>query len=139
MAEILNLLPVLLPILFLLVIIFIFLKSSIVIAKGNEIVVLERRWFGNPMPDGRTVALKNEIGIQARILGPGLHFLTPFIYKNTKHKILVIKENEVGLVRAITGKPMPIGTIISQTVECDLFQDGELFLTNGGEKGPQTL
>ena len=47
------------------------LLKSFTIAKGNQIILLERRWFGRQMPDGRTVALRNEVGVQARVLGPG--------------------------------------------------------------------
>lgn len=117
--------------------ILIVIYNSTTIAKGNEIITLERRWFGKQMPDGRTVALSNEVGVQARIIGPGFHFLFPFIYKVTKHKFLVIPPNKVGVVRAITGAPIPSGNVMAKHVDCDLFQDGEAFLKGGGEKGPQ--
>lgn len=47
----------------------IILYNSIVIVSGIEVASLERPWFGKPMPEGRVVALANEIGIQARIVG----------------------------------------------------------------------
>lgn len=118
-------------------VILIVLLNSIVIAKGNEIILLERRWFGKEMPDGRTVALRNEVGAQARVLGPGFHWLVPFIYKTRKDGFLTIPKNKVGVVRAITGAPTPSGQFMAKSVECDLFQDGEAFLKNGGQKGPQ--
>jgi uncharacterized membrane protein YqiK len=111
--------------------------NSFVIAKGDQIILLERRWFGKEMSDGRTVALKNEVGIQARVLGPGFNLLIPFIYKPTKEKFLKINKNEVGVVRAITGVPIPSGRFMAKVVDCNLFQDGESFLRAGGEKGPQ--
>ncbi|MEK7630123.1 MAG: SPFH domain-containing protein [Patescibacteria group bacterium] len=111
--------------------------NSFVIAKGNQIITLERRWFGKQMPDGRTVALRDEVGVQARILGPGTHFLIPFLYKTKKHEFLVIPPKHVGVVSSITGAPMPSGSIMAKQIECDLFQDGEKFLSGGGEKGPQ--
>jgi uncharacterized membrane protein YqiK len=43
----------------------------------------------------------------------------------------------VGVVRAITGVPIPSGQFMASSVPCDLFQDGEAFLRNGGQKGPQ--
>ncbi len=115
----------------------ILLYNSITIAGGNQIVTLERRWFGRQMPDGRTVALSNEVGVQARVLGPGFHLLLPFLYSTTKHRFLVIPPNQVGVVRAITGAPIPSGNYMAKSIDCDLFQDGEAFLRNGGEKGPQ--
>ncbi len=113
------------------------LLKSFTIAKGNQIILLERRWFGRQMPDGRTVALRNEVGVQARVLGPGFHLLIPFLYKVMKRDFCVIHENKVGVVRAIAGAPIPSGQFMAKAVDCDLFQDGEAFLRNGGEKGPQ--
>lgn len=113
------------------------LSKSFTIARGDQIILLERRWFGRQMPDGRTVALHNEVGVQARVLGPGFHLLLPFIYKTTKRDFCVIHKDMVGMVRAITGAPIPSGSFMAKSVLCDLFQDGEAFLRNGGEKGPQ--
>lgn len=126
-----------LPLVLIAIGILIILLNSFTNAKGNEIITLERRWFGKQMPDGRTVALKDEVGVQARVLGPGFHALVPFIYKTTKCNFLEIPKNRVGVVRAITGAPIPSGQFMAKFVECDLFQDGEAFLKNGGEKGPQ--
>ena len=89
------------------------------------------------MQDGRTVALKGEVGIQAEIMGPGLHFLVPFIQNAKKAKYTKIEEHQIGIVEAITGKPIPSGKILAEDVECNLFQDGEAFLKNGGQKGKQ--
>lgn len=110
--------------------------KSITIAKGDEIITLERRYIGKSMPDGRTVALHGEVGIQARILGPGTHFLPP-IYKIKKSKFIKIHEDEVGIVTARTGRAMPSGQYFADPVECLDFQDGEMFLRNNGQKGPQ--
>ncbi len=111
---------------------------SIVIVTGSEMAVMERRWFGRKMPQGRVVAMGNEVGIQARTLGPGLHFLIPFIYVARKYPFIEIKDGEIGIIEAIDGNPIPPGRIFAQVVEGhNAFQDGEVFLTNGGQKGPQ--
>ncbi len=122
----------------LLVLLFV-VHNCVAIARGNEIITLERRWFGAQMPDGRTVALTHEVGVQARTLGPGVHYLIPFIYKTQKHRFIVIGMDQVGLVQACTGAAIPSGEFFAKPVECSLFQDGEAFLRNGGEKGPQVL
>jgi len=111
--------------------------KSLAVAGGSQFLTLERRWFGKTMADGRTVALRSEVGVQARTLGPGIHFMFPFIYKVSKQKFIFIGTNQIGIVRAITGMPMPAGQFFARTVNCNLFQDGEAFLRNGGEKGPQ--
>jgi uncharacterized membrane protein YqiK len=117
---------------------FLFLAgASTAIARGDQFITVERRWFGKQMADGRTIALRNEVGVQARTLGPGVHPLMPFVYKVKKHKFISIGTAQIGIVRAITGMPMPAGQYFARTVESNLFQDGEAFLRNGGEKGPQ--
>src|SRR5512142_2306632 len=112
----------------------ILIYQSVIIVGGSEIALIERRWFGSKMPQGRVVAQSNEVGIQARTLGPGLHFLIPFIYIPKKYPFTTIAEVEVGVVESIDGDPVPPGKIFAKVVEGhNAFQDGELFLANGGE------
>lgn len=112
--------------------------NSIVVVGGTEIAVVERKYFGAKMPQGRVVAQSSEVGIQARTLGPGLHFLIPFIYVPRKYPFVAISESEVGVVESIDGDPVPPGKIFAKVVEGhNSFQDGERFLGAGGEKGPQ--
>lgn len=120
-----------------LILLLILVYQSVAIAGGDEFITLERRWFGASMSDGRTIALRHEVGVQARTLGPGVHFLIPFIYTVAKHKFISIGTTQIGIVRAITGQPMPAGQYFARTVQCNLFQDGEAFLSNQGEKGSQ--
>jgi regulator of protease activity HflC (stomatin/prohibitin superfamily) len=124
----------LIPAIFLLIALY----TSVTIVGGTQIAVLERRWFGRSIPEGRVVALHNEVGIQARTLGPGLHLVTPFLYRVSKSSLTVIGENEIGLVESIDGAPVSPGHIFAKAFkEHNLFQDGESFLKNGGEKGSQ--
>jgi len=112
--------------------------NSLVNVGGREIAVLERKWFGTKMPKGRVVAMSNEIGIQARTLGPGLHLLIPFLYKAKKVPFTIIGEVEIGLIESIDGNSIPAGKIFAKvSPNHNSFQDGEAFLKNGGEKGPQ--
>src|SRR5512138_751082 len=121
-----------------LAVIVVLLWNSVVIVGGNEIALIERRWFGSKMPQGRVVALGNEVGIQARTLGPGLHFLIPFIYKATKSVFSEILDNEIGLIESVDGSSIPAGRIFAAVVAGhNSFQDGEAFIKNGGQKGPQ--
>jgi len=120
------------------VIFLVTILRSIIVVGGREIAVLERRWFGKNMPQGRVIAMAGEIGIQARTLGPGLHFVIPYIYKARKSVFVMIGENEVGIIESIDGNSIPAGKIFAKVVpEHDSFQDAEAFLMNGGEKGPQ--
>ena len=131
-----NLLWVILAVVILFVVVFTICKSFVNV-KSNEVATIEHKYFGREMADGRTVALKGEVGVRAAILGPGLHFIIPFVQKAKKHPYTVIEKNEIGIVEAITGKPIPKGQFMANSVECNTFQDGEAFLKNGGQKGPQ--
>ncbi|HVP04503.1 MAG TPA: SPFH domain-containing protein [Dehalococcoidia bacterium] len=105
---------------------------------GQQVGVVERKYFGRPLPEGRVVALPGEVGIQAKVLQPGLHFLFPFLYRVVKADMMVINEEEVGLIEAIDGLPLEPGRIFARHIGGhDTFQDGEAFLRNGGQKGPQ--
>ena len=50
------------------------LWKSFANASADQYITMERRWIGRKMADGRTVALSGEIGLQAKVTGPGLHF-----------------------------------------------------------------
>lgn len=122
----------------LLVFLFILVAKSLTIAKSDEIITLDKRYFGKSMPDGRTIALRDEIGKQAHILGPGPHLLPPW-YKTEKHKFIRIKETEVGIVTARSGKSMEPGQYFATPVECKDFQDGEMFLINAARKARRSI
>src|SRR5574341_1835724 len=85
---------------------FIFVGGVLVNVGGQEVGIIERRFVGRPLPEGRVVAMKDEVGVQARVLLPGLHVLPPFIYKVGKTEMLVIGEAEVGLIESIDGQPL---------------------------------
>ncbi len=112
--------------------------KSVVLVGGTELAVIERKYLGKGMPQGRVIAQADEVGIQARTLGPGLHFLIPFLYKPKKYPFTTIAEKEVGIIESIDGDPVPPGRIFARVVEGhNSFQDGSTFLKSGGQKGPQ--
>ncbi|MDR0607773.1 MAG: hypothetical protein LBG52_05530 [Candidatus Peribacteria bacterium] len=117
--------------------VLIVLWKSFVVVGSTQMATIEQKYIGREMSNGRTVALKGEAGIQARLLGPGFHLLIPFFQVAKKYSFIVISQGHIGLVEAITGNPIPRGKIMAESVECNLFQDGEAFLRNNGQKGPQ--
>ncbi len=105
---------------------------------GQQVGILERRYVGKGLPEGRVIAMQGEIGIQARVLPPGLHFLPPFLYKVSKDAMILVDDESVGIVESIDGRALDPGRIFGRHVDShDTFQDGEAFLRNGGQKGPQ--
>ena len=119
------------------IILLIALGSSFTFVGGQSVKVVERVLVGKMIGNGRIFAYKSEQGRQARVLGPGTHWLFPFIYKRTRYDLVEIKTDKIGLVETIDGAAVPQGKIFGKVVPCNLFQDGEAFLSNGGEKGPQ--
>ncbi len=114
------------------------LMKAVVIVGGTQIAVIERKYFGKDMAQGRVVALSGEVGIQARTLGPGLHMLVPFLYRVSKVPFTTIAQDEVGILESIDGDPVEPGKIFAKVVPGhNSFQEGEQFLKSGGEKGPQ--
>src|SRR6266545_3656964 len=78
--------------------------GTLIVVGGQQVGVTERRYFGRTLPEGRVVAMRDE----------------------------------VGLIESIDGLPLEPGRIFARRVGGhDTFQDGEAFLRNGGQKGPQ--
>ncbi len=104
------------------------------------IVVKKYRLFGahRTLPDGSIVALKGEAGVQADTLAPGIRFwLWPWQYAVSKVPFTTVKQGQIGVVEARDGVPLPSGRVLARDVRCESFQNARLFLTNGGERGPQ--
>jgi uncharacterized membrane protein YqiK len=111
---------------------------SVVIVGGREIAILERKYLGRAMPQGRVVAMASEVGVQARTIGPGLRVLLPFLYRARKSPFTVIGDEEIGLVESIDGDAIAPGKIFARVASGhNSFQDGAAFLKNGGQKGLQ--
>ena len=70
--------------------------SSRILANvgGAQVGILERRYLGRALPQGRVVAMRGEIGYQARSLQPGLHILTPYLFGVSRQPMTVVREEE---------------------------------------------
>ncbi len=124
------------------VIVVILLLASarmVAIIGGQQVGIVERKLFGARLPSDRVVALPGQIGIQARILGPGLHLFFPFLFIVRVDNLVTIGENQVGIIESIDGRPLDPGEIFGRVVTGhNHFQDAEAFLKNEGQKGIQT-
>jgi len=116
---------------------------GMVIVPEDKIGLVTKKFvlFGEnkELPDGRIIATKGEAGFQAKTLAPGLYFWKwVWQYEITMESFTVIPEGKIGLILAKDGAEIPTGNILGRTVECDNFQDAEMYLNNGGQRGRQT-
>ncbi len=124
-----------------LIILLVIVRRIFVNVGAREIAIKERRYFGRRMPPGRVVATEGEVGIQADVLKPGLH-LIKWPFEKVVHKVPLIEigSDELGLIEAVDGEPMPAGRIFAPDRAQNAhnnFQDPIAFLKQGGVKGIQ--
>jgi uncharacterized membrane protein YqiK len=124
-----------------LIIFLLIVKRIFVNVGATEIAIKERRYFGSKMPPGRVVATEGEVGIQADVLKPGLHFIKyPFEKVVRKVPLIEIGPDEIGILDAVDGEPMPPGRIFAPDRAQNAhnnFQDPIAFIKQGGVKGIQ--
>ena len=96
-----------------LIVLIVILRRILVNVGAREIAIKERRYLGAKMPPGRVVATEGEVGIQADVLKPGLHLIKwPFEKVIRKFPLIEIGPDEMGIIEAIDGEPMPPGGIL---------------------------
>ncbi len=121
--------------------VFLLLRNFLVNVGAKEIAIKERRYLGEKMPPGRVVATEGEVGIQADVLKPGLHFIKwPFEAVVKKVPLIEIGADEMGIIEAIDGEPLPPGRIFAPDRAQNAhnnFQDPIAFIKQGGVKGIQ--
>ncbi|HKN82656.1 MAG TPA: SPFH domain-containing protein [Pyrinomonadaceae bacterium] len=139
--DITSLLPILFGALILLIFFLIIVKRIFVNVGAREIAIKERRYLGAKMPPGRVVATEGEVGIQADVLKPGLHLIKfPFEKVVRKVPLIEIGADEMGIIEAVDGEPMPPGRIFAPDRAQNAhnnFQDPIAFIKRGGVKGIQ--
>jgi len=119
----------------------ILLKMFFVSVRSREIAIKERRYLGKKMPPGRVVAVEGEVGIQADVLKPGLHFIFwPIERVERKVPLIEVGADEMGIIEAVDGEPMPPGRVFAPDRAQNAhnnFQDPIAFIKQGGVKGIQ--
>jgi uncharacterized membrane protein YqiK len=77
-------------------------------------------------------------GIQLRTLPPGLWPIHPYLFRVSVAKTTVIPQGKVGVVTAADGDPLDPGRLLAKAITGHLsFQNAELFVSSGGQRGPQ--
>ncbi len=116
--------------------------SSIRYVSPNEVGIVSKNALGPSLREGRIIATGGEMGIQADVLAPGWHFwYWPVIYDVRTVPLVDIKADEVGLLEARDGLPLPEGQVFAEPWPEESKQrmlDARYFLTEGrGQKGAQ--
>jgi len=139
--DITSVLPWLLIGFAVLIVVLVIARRYFVNVGAREIAIKERRYLGEKMPPGRVVATEGEVGIQADVLKPGLHFINfPFEKVVRKVPLIEIGADEMGIIEAVDGEPMPPGRIFAPDRAQNAhnnFQDPIAFIKRGGVKGIQ--
>lgn len=121
------------------------------IASGYIGVVESRD--GGPLVDGHIIGLHvdcdtfqdaraflingGQRGPQAMVIPEGSFRINSLLFSVTKVPLTVINKNQIGIVEAHGGIPIPVGRVLAKHVSCNMFQDAHKFLLSGGERGPQ--
>lgn len=115
---------------------------GLVIVPEDRIGLVTKKFvlFGKQeLPDGRIIATNGEAGFQAITLPPGVYFgKWIWQYEIIFQPFTIVPTGKIGLVMAKDGNELEIGRILARKVECDIFQNAQAFLQNGGRKGRQT-
>ncbi|HEX5965791.1 MAG TPA: hypothetical protein VFY51_07655, partial [Pyrinomonadaceae bacterium] len=139
--ELASLIPIVIAAFVLLIALLIIVNRIFVNVGAREIAIKERRYLGAKMPPGRVVATEGEVGIQADVLKPGLHLIKfPFERVVRKVPLIEIGADELGIIEAVDGEPMPPGRIFAPDRAQNAhnnFQDPIAFIKRGGVKGIQ--
>ncbi len=111
---------------------------GLIVVGDREVGIILKKFSTRSLSPNHLVALDGEAGLQADTLPPGWHFgYFPWQYNVRREPVVVIPQDEIGLVVANDGIPIPKDRILGKAIECDDFQDARKFLTQGGEKGRQ--
>jgi len=116
------------------------LSSARFVSQDETGIVVKN--LGANLPSGRIIAVNGEKGPQAEILPPGFHlFYWPGLYSVEEVDLVQIGSDEVGLLTAIDGRPLPEGQAFAPEWTAEAYErmlTAEYFLgEGGGYKGPQ--
>ena len=83
--------------------VFMLLSSSFIFVDANYVGHLKRIYTFKELPPGRIIALEDEKGPQAQILGPGFHFipLVRVLYDFEEWEVIEIPEGYYGQLTAL--------------------------------------
>ena len=121
---------------------FLMAQTSYVFIDGDKVGHLKRIYATEQLAPGHVIALGNQQGPQARVLGPGFHFipLVRVLYEVEELDLVEIPIGQYGEITTTDGQSMPEGMFIAPLIPDEKLAgmlDAETYLTDGGYRGPQ--
>jgi hypothetical protein len=119
------------------------LSTSFVHVPDGHLGQMFRIYGGSSLTDGRIIAIDGENGPQAHTLTPGFHFwpLVNVLYSvDTNPQEVLIPSGKVGVLTARDGQALRPGQAFADPFPVAMgyrMLDAEVFLKNGGQRGPQ--
>jgi regulator of protease activity HflC (stomatin/prohibitin superfamily) len=124
------------------IVLFAIASTSFVHVPDGHLGQLFRIYGGGSLTEGRIVAVHGENGPQAKILTPGFHpwLLVNVLYTvDTNKEEVSIPQGKVGVLTAKDGASLRAGQAFADPFPKfgNQMLDAEIFLLNGGQRGPQ--
>src|SRR5215510_11158541 len=106
---------------------------------NNQVGIVEKMWTTRGSIKAGFIALNQEAGFEPEILRGGIHLFFPFMYRIHKSDLVTVGQGKIAYVFARDGAPLGPSQVLAanDTEDKSDFQDARLFLTSGGQKGPQ--
>ena len=92
---------------------WVWVVENTVVPPDKMLVVIAKT--GKEMPPGQIIAEPGQKGVLLEPLGPGRHFVNPFLYERQLKDQVVVKGGEVGVVISKSGRELPAGEFLGGT------------------------
>ena len=90
---------------------WVWVVENTVVPSNKMLVVIAKT--GKEMPPGQIIAEPGQKGVLLEPLGPGRHFVNPFLYERQLKDQVVVAGGEVGVVITKFGKELPPGEFLA--------------------------
>ncbi|WP_262562454.1 SPFH domain-containing protein [Acaryochloris sp. CCMEE 5410] len=119
----------------------VFFQKGCVVIGEDEVGIKYKKFSLNPFQPKSSrrqlISRNKEPGYQPDTIDSGWTWLFPGMYTIYKEPVVEVPPGEIALVFAHDGEDIPNERILAKYVKCNSFQDGDIFLQKGGEKGRQ--